>query len=85
MNVERYPNNCPPREIAPWLELGFGSSSGLVLGFEGNQKIATEENCPPVRVRVWLRVSFGVGGTIFLGGNCPRTQGHLCQINMGII
>ena len=62
-----YPGNCPPRKIAPWLGLGFGSRLGLVLGLGGNQTITPKENCPPVRVRVWLRVSFGVGGQFSSG------------------
>ena len=65
--LQWYPNNCPPRKIAPQLRLGFGSRSGLVLGLGGNQTIAPKENCPPVRVRVWLRVSFGVGGQFSSG------------------
>ena len=28
----RYPDNCPPRKIVPWLGLEFGSGWGLVLG-----------------------------------------------------
>ena len=51
----------PPEENCPWLGLGFGSTSGLVLGLGGNQTIAPKEYCPPVRVRVWFKVSFGVG------------------------
>ena len=38
----------PPMEIAPWLGLGFGLGSGLIL-------------------------VLGVG-SIFIGGNCPRTE-----------
>ena len=56
-----YPDNCPPRKIAPRLGLGFGSRLELVLGLGCNQTSAPEENCPPVRVRGWVRVSFGVG------------------------
>ena len=57
-----YPDNCPPRKIAPRLGLGFGSRLELVLGLRGNQTIGPEENCPLVRVRVWVRVSFRVEG-----------------------
>ena len=52
----------PPRKIAPWFGLGFGSRLGLVLGLGGNQVIVPKENCLTVRVRVWVRVSFEVGG-----------------------
>ena len=48
-------------KIAPWLGLAFGSRSGLVLVFGGEQTIASEKFFPTVRVRVWLRVSFGIG------------------------
>ena len=65
--IGRYPDNCPPRKIAPRLGLGLGSRSGLVLGLDGNETIAPEKNCPEVRVRVWLRVSFGVGGQFSSG------------------
>ena len=48
-----YPDNWPPRKIAPRLGLGFRLSGG-------HQTIAPEENSSPVRIRVWLWVSFGV-------------------------
>ena len=61
-----------PRKIAPRLEMGFGSRSGLILWLGGGQP----DNClqgklPPVKARVWIRVSYGVGvqlskGTIVL-------------------
>ena len=51
------------RTIVPRLALKFESRLGLVLGLEGNQKIAPDENWSPVRV------SFGNSG-----GNLPRGQ-----------
>ena len=62
-----------PRKIAPRLEMGFGSRSGLILWLGGGGQ---PDNClqgklPPVKARVWIRVSYGVGvqlskGTIVL-------------------
>ena len=69
----RYPDNCPPSKIAPRLEFGFGSRSGLVLGLRSNQTIAPEKSCVPVKVRVWLRVSFGVGRQFSSGAIVPET------------
>ena len=63
----RYPDNCLPRKIGPWLGLGFGSSLGLALELEGNQTIAPEEYFFSVRVGVKVRVSFGVGGNFPMG------------------
>ena len=67
--LKGYPDNCPPRKIAPRLGLGFRSKLGLVLGLGGggNQTIAPEKNWPLVRVRVWVRVIFEVGRKYFLG------------------
>ena len=59
-----YLDNCPRGKLPPLhprLGLGFGSRSGLVLGWGDNQTIAPEENCPPVRIRACLGVSFAVG------------------------
>ena len=64
---------APPSKIAPRLEFGFGSRSGLVLGLRSNQTIAPEKSCVPVKVRVWLRVSFGVGGQFSSGAIVPET------------
>ena len=59
-----------PRKIAPRLEMGFGSRSGLILwlGGGGNQTIAYKENCPR------LRLGFGLGLVMGLGCNFPRGQ-----------
>ena len=60
----------PPEENSPWLELGFGSRLGLVLGLGrgGNQTINLDENCPPPR-RLGLVLVLG-WGSFFLGGIC---------------
>ena len=73
VNFCRLFGQLPPRKIDPRLGLGFESRLGLVLGLGVNQTISTKENSPPVRIRVGVRVNLGLRGTIFLGGNCPRT------------
>ena len=35
----RYPDNCPPRKIAPQLGLWFGSRLGLVLGLRATRQL----------------------------------------------
>ena len=67
--IGRYPDNCPPRKIAPRLGLGLGSRSGIVLGLDGNETIAPEKNCPPQ-----LGLGFGLGLVLELGGNFRRGQ-----------
>ena len=65
-----YPDNWPPRKIAPRLGLGFQSSLGLVIGLGANRQLPRRTILP------WLGLGLvlGLGGAIFLGGNCPRTQ-----------
>ena len=69
----------PSEENCPQLGLGFGSGLGLVLGLGSNQIIAPEERSPRLGLGVGC-VSFRVTGTIFLGGNCPRT--HPLQLSI---
>ena len=54
------------------LGLGFGSRSGLVLGFGATRQL------PPKKIAPRLGLGFGLGlvwglEAIFLGGNCPKT------------
>ena len=67
----RYPDNCPPRKIAPpvrvvvWIKVRV---SFRVRG--GGSCLASEENYPLVRVRFGLGFVLGLEG----GGNFPRGQ-----------
>ena len=59
--VQRYPDNCTPRKIAPQLVLGSGSRLGLVLGLEANRQL------PPRKIVPWLGLGFELGLVLGLG------------------
>ena len=56
--LKGYPDNCPPRKIAPRLGLGFQSSLGLVIGLGANRQLPRRTILP------WL----GLGLVLGLGG-----------------
>ena len=66
-----YPDNFPPRKIAPRLGLGFGSRFGSALGWG---RWATKQ-LPPRKIALWLVLGFGLGLVLGVGGgNFPRGQ-----------
>ena len=85
VSLTKYPDNCPPRKIAPRLGFGFGSRLGLVLGLSGNQTSVPRKIVPLLWLRVSVRVSFGLGA-VFLGGVVPEPfynyQGKLKSLIM---
>ena len=69
-HIDRYPDNFPPRKIAPSPRLGlrFRSRLGLILGLGATRQL------PQRKIDPWLGLGLVLGlGAIFLGGNCPRT------------
>ena len=67
-SVERYPDNCLPRKIAPRLGLGFRSRSELVLGLGETRQLS------PRKIAPWLGLGFGLVLGLWVEGNFPRGQ-----------
>ena len=70
--LKGYPDNCPPRKIAPRLGLGFRSKLGLVLGLKGGGG-ATRQLLRR-KIGPWLGSGFGLGLFLRLGGNISWGQ-----------
>ena len=61
-----------PRKIVPRLGLGFGSSTGLVLGLGAPRQLHLKKIVPRVGLGFGLGLVLGLAA-IFLEGSCPRT------------
>ena len=84
-SLKWYPDNCPPRKIAPRLGLGFGSRSRLVLGLGDNQAIAPEEDCPRLGLGFGLGLVFGVErGRQFSSGETVLEPVKIYMVNFNV-